>query len=217
MDTGKVRGRVQAHIVLPLGLRRSGTSLLAEVLHNLGVVMGERFCPQSAEWNPHGSYEDSEFVCVMDDLLRNTTLAKGFITNASSVYEEQLRNFIARRCANYRVWGVKNFGIQYCLRHFLLFCPRDVKVVCIRRRFASAVNSWIARTNESLMQTVRRFAGDLYHLEEAYTAYRGEKMEIHFDDLIGSPETAIRQLAEFCEVPYRAEVAGLVRNDWRRF
>jgi hypothetical protein len=207
----------RARIVLPLGLRRSGTSLLAEILHGLGVVMGERFCPLSPEWNPHGSYEDAEFVSVMDDLLRDTTLQDGYITNPSSVYEERLRAFIARRCASYRVWGVKNFGIMYCLQHFVQFCPCKVRIICMRRNFAAAVKSWMARTNEPLVKVVHRFSGDLYHLEEASRNYRGDKMEIHFDDLIGRPATVIGEVADFCGVPHCAELAGLVRSDLRRF
>jgi hypothetical protein len=42
-----------------IGVPRSGTSLLAGILHALGVPMGRQWVPLPDGWQPDGSYADA--------------------------------------------------------------------------------------------------------------------------------------------------------------
>ena len=55
-------------IVVILGMHRSGTSLVAHLLHQMGVNMGEVFL-EADEYNPGGYWEDTEFLAVNKALL----------------------------------------------------------------------------------------------------------------------------------------------------
>lgn len=58
----------QPRTVLVLGMHRSGTSLLAQVLDRAGVAMGDNLMPPD-EHNPDGYFEDLEIVAVHDRIL----------------------------------------------------------------------------------------------------------------------------------------------------
>ena len=55
-------------IVIILGMHRSGTSLVAHLLHQMGVSMGEEFL-EADEYNPTGYWEDTEFLAVNKAIL----------------------------------------------------------------------------------------------------------------------------------------------------
>lgn len=56
--------------VIILGMHRSGTSIIAGVLHTLGVYMGNKFI--GAHWsNLLGHFENIEFVRLNDKILKN--------------------------------------------------------------------------------------------------------------------------------------------------
>jgi len=55
-------------IVVVLGMHRSGTSAVANVLHALGVHMGDHLF-EANRWNIHGYYEDIDFFDVNVELV----------------------------------------------------------------------------------------------------------------------------------------------------
>jgi len=55
-------------IVVVLGMHRSGTSAVANVLQHLGVNMGDRLF-EANQWNPQGYYEDVDFFDVNVELV----------------------------------------------------------------------------------------------------------------------------------------------------
>ena len=56
--------------IVVLGMHRSGTSLVANLLHNaLGVTMGQRFLGRGP-WNRQGVWEDIAFVSLNKSILR---------------------------------------------------------------------------------------------------------------------------------------------------
>lgn len=68
-------------VVVVLGMHRSGTSLTAGLLHNMGVNMGQN-CDWKTEDNPRGFYEDIAFVRTNDHILK---LAEGSWYNPPSI------------------------------------------------------------------------------------------------------------------------------------
>ena len=61
---------------LILGSGRSGTSMLAEVLHKSGYDLGPDLMPP-AEGNPHGYYESFCIEAINEDLLDQVVPPRG--------------------------------------------------------------------------------------------------------------------------------------------
>jgi hypothetical protein len=202
-----------------MGLRRSGTSLVSQILHELGVVMGETFLQTLPDWNPDGFYEDAAFVAVADRVVAATRQVKdGRVAAVSDPQPlEDLKALIRRRAERYPNWGLKNFALAYLFHEFAAHCPEPVRLVIMRRSFAESVFSYCRAAHERPDQVVPRFGHDLVNIEMTLKTYAGPIFEVPYDRLLERPADTIRELAAFCGVPFRAEVAGLVRPERRRF
>jgi len=206
-------------IAVVMGLRRSGTSVVSQALHGLGVVMGEDFLPTLPDWNPDGFFEDAEFVAVADRLVAATLQASdGRITAMRDTQPlEDLRALIRRRSGRYPSWGLKNFALAYLFHEFAAHCPEPVRLVVTRRSFAESVFSYCRAAGRPAGEVVPRFGHDLVNVEMTLRTYPGPTLEVPYDRLLERPAETIRELAAFCDVPFREEVAALVRPERRRF
>jgi hypothetical protein len=206
-------------IAVVMGLRRSGTSLVSQILHELGVVMGETFLQTLPDWNPGGFYEDAEFVAVADRVVAAALhVNNGRIAALGDPRPlEELQALIRRRATRYPNWGLKNFALAYLFHEFAAHCPEPVRLVVTRRSFAESVFSYCRVAGTSPDEAVPRFGHDLVNIEMTLKTYAGPAFQVPYDLLLERPAGTLRELAEFCGVPFRDEVAGLVRPERRRF
>jgi len=56
--------------IVVLGMHRSGTSLVAGILRNAGVLMGDKFLPPD-EFNLRGYFEDTDFLWINKGILES--------------------------------------------------------------------------------------------------------------------------------------------------
>jgi hypothetical protein len=203
-------------IVVVLGLRRSGTSLVAGLLHQSGVCMGERFAPLNPVWNQSGSFEDLDFGNLINNFTKFFQVRSGYIQNADPAKIQELRTFIGQRAATYKQWGLKGFGLLYLLPEFARHCPEPPKLLVMRRSFASSVNSFFARSGYPLGEIVEHFGHDLYNLDMVYKTYPGPKLEVQFESLIENPTEEVGSIASFCGLS-TGDMATLIDPSQRRF
>lgn len=124
--------------VMVAGMHRSGTSMVAQVLEGLGVIMGDRQLG-SNEFNPKGHTEDADFFEINVRVLhaaggswlevpQNNQVEKVF-----PWFLPRLRFLIDWKSNRYRRWGVKD--PRFCLTGHLLwpYLP-DPKVVVVTER-----------------------------------------------------------------------------------
>lgn len=136
--------------VLVLGTGRSGTSVVARVLHErLGVSMGERL-PGPSGANPRGAYEDLAFREIHIDHLAGRL--------SRQVLEARIEELIAAREPP---WGLKDPRLCHLLDVYLPRLPDAELVVCDRQIDAcarSAARVTTASREEALgeMQTRKR-------------------------------------------------------------
>ncbi|MCK4816954.1 hypothetical protein KA005_14390, partial [bacterium] len=57
--------------IIILGMHRSGTSIVANMLHRIGISMGEDLL-KSDKFNPNGYYEDADFLGINKGILTNS-------------------------------------------------------------------------------------------------------------------------------------------------
>lgn len=115
-----------------VGVGRSGTSTVADILHNkLNVCMGNNF---GGEWNkqsskPNGFWEDLDF----------SVASRGFVLGKINLdsWMDHVLLMAAQRKQRSRAWGFKDTRICYLLGFYLgifqkprlVYCKRDKDVV----------------------------------------------------------------------------------------
>lgn len=129
--------------IIVLGRPRSGTSLVAGILHHLGVNMGNVLVtPRPA--NPLGFYEDEELMKIHDLMIgrmwHNPDLgdAERFI--------EIYKNLIEDR-KHQTLWGVKDPRLCFTLQYLLdALDEYDTKLILTQRPTVESAKSMIVRS-----------------------------------------------------------------------
>jgi len=102
-------------VVIVMGMHRSGTSLIANILRHIGVDMGKRF-GLADEANPEGYWEDLDFQELNKLLLKKAggtwNRPPGFfqIMGAAGKLDADIRKLITRRVRSHagKLWGWKD-------------------------------------------------------------------------------------------------------------
>lgn len=99
--------------IVVLGMHRTGTSLVASILHALGINMGDEMLgPQLG--NPHGHYECLEFLKLNEQILEAAGGSWGFLPPQQSILEvepefrEQIRFLVKYYDERNEIWGWKD-------------------------------------------------------------------------------------------------------------
>lgn len=101
--------------VVILGMHRSGTSAVANILHTIGISMGQTFI-DSDQFNPNGYYEDDEFVWLNKGILENsggtwyTPPSISDIQEGGQKFEDAILKVVKkkRKLSPNRQWGWKD-------------------------------------------------------------------------------------------------------------
>jgi hypothetical protein len=177
----------RSHAVLVLGSGRCGTSIVAGVLHKLGVPMGERLMPSSPS-NIHGHFEDLDFH----------TINKQYVDHEISlrVFVECLHTLMISRAKTFDLWGLKDPRVCDVLPIYLTALQftrvRLTVIRCVRAQEDTAL-SWsraercslhvaedIVRTREeSLDDLLRGYEPLEMRFEEKQWA--ADRLAAHFD------------------------------------
>src|SRR6202035_743232 len=100
--------------IIVLGMHRSGTSALTGMLHHLGVALGERLMPATAD-NPRGYLEHIDIVAAHERILSALgwswddirALPAGFEhSEAAAEGRRELAAIVRRAFAGAALWGL---------------------------------------------------------------------------------------------------------------
>lgn len=140
--------------VLVAGHHRSGTSLLAQLLSEAGLFMGDRLMG-ATEANPHGHVEDLDVVELHNQILADNgwtwQVDEEFIPVVNPDLEERLRSLVERRAERRRPWGVKDPRICLFLPLWKHVIP-EARVLITFRSPAACVESLQRRAARDLLE-----------------------------------------------------------------
>lgn len=202
-------------MVLVLGMHRSGTSALAGLLHNNGVVMGRdgEFYPPPMKENPKGFFENRRFRTVNDMILRQYGYrVKSFSTQIPTVYAPQgfgrgeMEALIKEYNDEFEFWGWKD--PRTCLTLFAwldiihgMGLIYDLKILHIFRNYEEVSRSMKARGNkEKYGSQFYQLAAEYHSKAMTYMAAFEDKLNIitlRFLDLIQNTEDTVEKINEF--------------------
>ncbi len=206
-------------IILVLGMHRSGTSALAGMLHDNGVVMGRHgeFHPPPMKENPKGFFENRRFRAINDMILRGYNYqVKSFGVNVPNVHavhgvgRYEMKELIVGYQDEFEHWGWKD--PRTCLTLFAwldilgeLDLIRNLKVLHIFRSYDEVSLSMRTRGNkEKFPHHFEQLAGVYHSTAIRQLAAFNNKVQvlaIHFNDLINDPDEAAGHINGFLGKP----------------
>lgn len=166
--------------ILVLGTGRSGTSMVAGMLHALGVDMGTSFVPADRN-NPFGSYEDAEWFAFTRQVLKG----------GEGGYQELIdeRDGVA-------VWGVKDPALSLVAQHVLPHLE-DVRIVAVRRPREECIRSFSRAYGWPMNKVLGWYDAVSTGLAERLEEYDGPVLDLTFDGILADPRGTAEQLAAF--------------------
>jgi hypothetical protein len=168
--------------VIVTGLARSGTSVVAGILNELGAPMGESWA--------RGVFEDAEL-------------------DADFKYWpfEVPHHRIEARNAN-PIWGFKHPALYDRLRPEDIRHFRNPRLVVVTRDFAAVCARYL-RDNPNLDEIIPETSEQHSRMIKFFQAADCPKMMVSYERFLASPLQLILPLAEFCGLKYNA--AALTR------
>ena len=199
-------------ILLIAGFHRSGTSMLAKILHEAGLFMGNDLLPEKAS-NPYGHFEAIEIMRFHEEVLKRNGTSWQFDGMAKELAFEETEKEWLRDWINGREdWansGLKDPRLCLFLHEWTQLCP-DFFVVAIFRDFVSTTRSLLNRHATDLLNG----AGTRIHLrfwQEPELPYRmWLSYNRHLLDIVRSnPERSV--VLHHAQILRGLDVPGLVQ------
>lgn len=136
------------------GFHRSGTSLLAQLLHRGGLFLGHDLIGAMPS-NPYGHLEDLDFVGIHRDIMEDEGLTwhvtEPYVPYISPAHWEAMRDLVEERNLSHRLWGFKDPRVCFFLGAWKYIMP-GAKVVIVYRDYAESTYSIERRQSQEYFE-----------------------------------------------------------------
>lgn len=211
--------------VVVLGPYRSGTSLVSQILHALGVDFGPltEMRPPPNRQNPGGYFQRPDVVSLNVDLIHAAGGTQGLPCTPEQTAEAAKPNqFAGLRLGSppKSAWrGIKDprfsITLQAWVRHRVLDAG-SLRIVSITRRTQDVVNSVLAHDAvrqlcgsdlERARTMVERYSsGAAWHV----TQLGVPALDVHYEDLVRNPEREVRRIASFLSIEDEGRISRAI-------
>ena len=175
--------------IVILGMHRSGTSLLANMLHSIGISMGQEFL-DADQFNLRGYFEDKEFLGINKGILENSggcwyaPPTDEEILKGGKKFQSSISNTIARKrkIAGKNSWGWKDPRTCLTCWNFMSEIS-DAKFIVIVRRLSDIKRS-LNKTHGHLAnwdEIVERYYDSINKFGQSYP---NKMMNVGFEELV---------------------------------
>lgn len=207
--------------IIVLGPPRSGTSMTAGILSNLGVNMGNIRQPDAQ--NPRGYFEDKDFLVLLDGIFEaagsqfngfNPPPLKAILLQRTH-FDKKIKSLIEERSSNTKsqFWGWKSPTTSFTINLFLPYLTNPFFVVVLRNPLDIA-NSMVRYTISkhflynklSLLEALK--LTNLYY-NQIFTFLEQHpdlpRIFVSFEGIVKKPQEHIKNLAEFIGIHLTSE------------
>ncbi len=209
-------------MVIVLATPRTGSSMVAGVLHHLGVHMGDHMIAAD-RWNQQGYYEDKQFVGLHrvigfahGDADRARLNMPAAVPRLGDGLRARYVRVVRQRERKHALWGFKD--PKYCFLHDQLAgCfAGDVKLVATTREVEESIASLM-----SMMGMVRSSASGVVgeyveRQRRVVAANPGRTFTVDYSSALASPGDVVDALADFVGVRPTPEAKGFINPALRR-
>ncbi len=203
-----------------LGAMRTGTSLVAQILHTLGVPMGADQWVEMPDvsWSPTHFWADRQFNQLHNAMLHNaedSQLGYG-MTIPNPEHLEAYQALVRKREAESPKWGLKDHWLPILWKTLAPLHRFEIRPIFTSRPMVSANASYAQRiditTNEAA-QVLRPWREAVARIQADYP----EALVVPLPALIADPALWVEDIAYYAGVPMKAEAVALVKSEWCRF
>jgi len=134
------------------GFHRSGTSLVAQLMHRAGLFLGYKLLGALPS-NPYGHYEDLAIIRMHDRILADHGLTwqvdVPFIPVIGKSYWDEMQQIVDQRQYEHELWGFKDPRVCLFLGPWKYLLP-NAKVVMVYRHYADTTFSLARRHSRDI-------------------------------------------------------------------
>ncbi len=202
-------------LLIVLGMSRSGTSLLMQVLHDAGFDCGSDFIAAN-ENNPQGYFERLPVMSFNINLLEEAAQTSNTLFPLPS--EEQIEALAGQKkppiVFPQHDYAIKDPRFSLTLPVWLPHLNEyDVRIIFARRQETAIVESLLRAYNLD-MQTGRAITKEyLTRAQQAIKRYPLKNTEIHYEDWFNNPERNIRNLEELIGRPLQINLDRILHPE----
>lgn len=209
-----------SEIYVVIGPPRSGTSLVAGILHLCGVPMFPSLAKaiyenSGDEWNPAGHFADADFHNLTSQFLTGLELPIPTWAPDESALST-IAALVAER-STVPKWGFK--GLHAWIGAKVLAGPGyDVRLIRTSRPVDQSQASFTELTGEAFKDGAPAFVASVKTLADAfYDEFSGPKMTVDFAAIYDTTQATVDAIAAFAGVASSLDAVTFVNPDWRRF
>lgn len=181
-----------------IGMHRSGTSLTASLLQDVGVCLGDHLVGEDVG-NEKGHYEDLDFVEFHKKLLRSQSLDLDGLTGESEITILERYHEMAQKILNEKtkrsLWGWKDPRTTLFLDFWLNLLP-ETRFILVFRSPWEVVDSLYRRGSDELIEAYPEKAVDLWmhynqKMLEFYDQHPEKCLLVNLSKVVESPPAFI--------------------------
>ncbi len=203
----------QKHLIIVLGMHRSGTSAITRGLETLGVSLGNQLVTGKAGENDKGFFEDREFLDLNQTLLADLgtswdALGNFPISTGSSLkiqkYQFSFSQLIKNRFQETDYYGLKD--PRFCkllplIEPVLLDLGINVRLIIASRNPLSVANSILKRNQIPLVKGLYLwFEHTILSLQYSKNYPR---LVVDYDRILKNTTNEIKRVADFLEINHQ--------------
>ncbi len=200
-----VPAEARSHIVLVLGMHRSGTSVLTRGLSVLGIDLGDKLMPPAAGNNEKGFFEDMEVVDLNERLLaqmgrqwHSLEPIEASVLEGPDLFDLRVEAtaLLNSRLSRHSLFGLKDprMSVLMPFWHCVLDnIDADVSYVLALRNPLASAQSLRVRDGISLEKGVALWGTHMLHAARASES--GRRVIVSFDDLLNRPMIELNRVA----------------------
>lgn len=194
--------------IVILGMHRSGTSVVSNMLHRIGISMGSNLLPSDG-FNPNGYFEDEDFLWINKGILEN---AEGTWYVPPTVEEmikggEKFADAICktvedkRKKAGRNLWGWKDPRNSLTCWSYMKEIP-DARFIVVVRNLADIKLS-LNKTHGCLANWEEVTSAYYKSIEQFLQLYANLSLNVCFEELVHRKyaKNAVREVLNFVEHP----------------
>lgn len=200
--------------IIVLGSPRSGTSLTAGILFNLGIYMGNIREPDMG--NPRGYFEDHDFQELGKKIYKtidDKSSAFSFpdrleILKRKDIYRDEIISIVDNRDRNYEKWGWKTIITNYLIDIYKQYINNPYFIVVLRNPLdvARSLEKY-TKLKSKIYNQISVHEGiniNIKFINRIMEFYQNNKdlkfLFISFEDLNREPKRNIEKIINFIEI-----------------
>lgn len=188
--------------IIIIGMHRSGTSVVASIVNDMGVHLGDRLLGATKD-NPTGHFEDVSFLRLHENILRgaggdwDSPPSPARLKKSWSLFRHDVEFLLQSKSGRNNWWGWKEPRTSLFLWLYKDIL-RECKVIYCRREASSIADS-ICRRDGIAKSYAKKLA--VYYQEQIETALLGahdfDVLQVEYEVLLSSPRDSVRKIDNF--------------------